>query len=102
MLPETQLQLTWLASPALPVGGFSYSEGLESAVEAGLVKTEAQAGAWLLDQLHLSLARAELAVAAQAFNAWRDNDAGRVTALNEWIRLTRESAESRQQTIAAL
>ena len=32
----TLLQLMWLASPALPVGGFSYSEGLEAAVEAGL------------------------------------------------------------------
>ena len=27
------LQLIWLASPALPVGGFSYSEGLESAID---------------------------------------------------------------------
>ena len=52
-----------LASPALPVGGFSYSEGLEAAVEAGLVRDEAQAGDWLLDQLHLSLARADLPVA---------------------------------------
>jgi urease accessory protein len=31
------LQLMWLASPALPVGGFSYSEGLEAAVDQGLV-----------------------------------------------------------------
>ncbi|RZI71042.1 MAG: urease accessory protein UreF, partial [Variovorax sp.] len=31
------LQLIWLASPALPVGGFSYSEGMEAAVDAGLV-----------------------------------------------------------------
>lgn len=31
------LQLMWLASPALPVGGFSYSEGLEAAVEGGQV-----------------------------------------------------------------
>ena len=38
------LQLMWLASPALPVGGFSYSEGLEAAVEAGLVRGEAAAG----------------------------------------------------------
>ena len=35
------LQLMWLASPALPVGGFSYSEGLEAAVEAGHVDGEA-------------------------------------------------------------
>ena len=52
----------WLASPALPVGGFSYSEGLEAAVEAGLVRDEAQAGDWLLDQLQLSLARTDLPV----------------------------------------
>ncbi|MGZ5272590.1 MAG: urease accessory protein UreF, partial [Ramlibacter sp.] len=49
------LQLIWLASPALPVGGFSYSEGLESAVDTGLVVDEATAGDWLLDQLHLVL-----------------------------------------------
>jgi hypothetical protein len=32
------LQLIWLASPALPVGGFSYSEGLEASGGPGLVK----------------------------------------------------------------
>ena len=37
------LQLIWLASPALPVGGFSYSEGLEAAVEWAGVKDEATA-----------------------------------------------------------
>jgi urease accessory protein len=98
MSPDTQLRLMWLASPALPVGGFSYSEGLEAAVESGLVRTEAQAAVWLVDQLHLSLARADLAVVAQAFGAWRDDDAHRVEALNDWVRVTRESAELRQQT----
>ena len=49
--PATLLQLMWLASPALPVGGFSYSEGLEAAVESGLVYDEASAATWLLDQL---------------------------------------------------
>jgi urease accessory protein len=60
------LQLMWLASPALPVGGFSYSEALESAVESGLVTTESQAAEWLLDQLHLSLVRSDIAVVAKA------------------------------------
>jgi urease accessory protein len=88
----------WLASPALPVGGFSYSEGLESAVDSGRVDSEASARDWLLDQLQLSLARAELAVAAQAHNAWQVNDGPRLIALNDWVRQTRESAEMRQQT----
>jgi urease accessory protein len=92
------LQLMWLASPALPVGGFSYSEGLEPAVEAGLAKGEGAAGDWLLDQLHLGLARSDLAVAAQAFKAWRRDDFAHVGELNDWVRQTRESAELRQQT----
>ena len=94
----TLLQLMWLASPALPVGGFSYSEGLEPAVESATVTSEAQAGDWLLDQLHLGLARCDLAVASQAFKAWRRNDLAHATELNDWVRHTRESAELRQQT----
>ena len=92
------LQLMCLASPALPVGAFSYSEGLESAVEHGLVGSEAAAGDWLLDQLRLGLARADLAVAAQAIPAWRAGDAARVEALNAWVRQTRDAAEARQQS----
>jgi urease accessory protein len=92
------LHLMWLASPALPVGGFSYSEGLEAAVDSGRVSTEAQASLWLQDQLQLSLARCELAVVAQAFAAWRDGDMERVHSLNHWVLATRESSEFRQQT----
>lgn len=88
----------WLASPALPVGGFSYSEGLESAVELGLVTDEAQATAWLLDQLWLGQARADWAVAASAHAAWSAHDVDRLAALNDWVRTTREAAEPRLQT----
>jgi urease accessory protein len=92
------LQLMWLASPALPVGGFSYSEGLESAVDAGRVTGEAEAAAWLCDQLHLSLARSELAVCAKAFKAWQRDDDAALVELNTWVTATRESSELRQQT----
>ena len=92
------LQLLWLASPALPVGGFSYSEGLEPAVECGLVLDEASAAAWLVDQLHLGLARSDLAVVAQAIPAWQRGDLARITELNDWVLHTRETAELRQQT----
>ena len=92
------LQLMWLASPALPVGGFSYSEGLEAAVESGLVRSEAQARTWLLDQLHLGLARSELAVVAKAFKAWQRDDLPAIIELNAWVTTTRETSELRQQT----
>lgn len=84
-----RLQLMWLASPALPVGGFSYSEGLEAAVDAGRVRTEAQATTWLRDQLTLSVARADLAVVARAVPAWQRHDIARVRELNDWVAHTR-------------
>lgn len=88
----------WLASPALPVGGFSYSEGLEAAVETGRVTAEADCRAWLIDQLHLSLSRSELAVVSAAFQAWDAHDLLRITQLNDWVAITREAAETRLQT----
>lgn len=91
------LQLLWLASPALPVGGFSYSEGLEAAVDNGHVHGEASATTWLLDQLHLGLARSDLAVVAQAIPAWRANDLTRIAELNQWVLHTRETQEFRLQ-----
>ena len=42
------LQLIWLASPALPIGGFSYSEGLEAAIDQGFVHDEHSAADWQL------------------------------------------------------
>ncbi|MDB5947165.1 MAG: ureF [Ramlibacter sp.] len=92
------LQLIWLASPALPIGGFSYSEGMESAIDAQLVTGEESAARWLIDQLHLTLARCDLAVAAQAIDAWRDHDLERIDALDAWVLQTRETGEMRQQT----
>lgn len=94
----TLLQLMWLASPALPVGGFSYSEALEAAIASATVQGESGVAAWLCDQLRLAQARGDLALAARAFTAWRRGDAPRIVELNDWMRLTRESAELRLQT----
>ncbi len=91
------LQLIWLASPALPVGGFSYSEGLEAAVECGSVAGESSASDWLADQLHLTLARSDLAVVAKAVAAWRRGDLAHVCELNDWVLQTRETSELRLQ-----
>ena len=96
--PASLLQLIWLASPALPVGGFSYSEGLEAAIDQGWVQDESSAGDWLIDQLHLSQSRGDLAVLAQALRAWQAHDVARLQTLNQWVLQTRESAEFRLQT----
>jgi urease accessory protein len=101
--PPACCTLLWLASPALPVGGFSYSEGLEAAVDAGLVHDEHSAAHWLADQLHLGLARSDLAVVAQAIPAWRANDLARIAELNQWVlrRARRKSSACRPSRWAA-
>ena len=107
MLPAASfLQLVWLASPALPVGGFSYSEGLESAILRAQAAPENIAIntdnnwiiQWLIDQLQLTLARGDMAVIAQAIPAWRTADLSRITQLNDWMLQTRETSELRAQT----
>jgi urease accessory protein len=92
------IQLMWLASPALPIGGFSYSEGLEAAIDKGLVHDQDSACIWLLDQLHHSQARGDMAVLAQMVIAWQAHDTQRLTELSEWVHATRETAELRLQS----
>lgn len=95
---HTLLKLMWLASPALPVGGFSYSEGLEAAVDAGQVCDEDSAARWLHEQLHLVVQRAEWPVMARAHAAFMAQDEAAARAANDWVLQTRESRELRLQT----
>ena len=53
------LHLLQLASPSLPVGAYSYSQGLEAAIEGGQVHHEASARDWIVDMLHEVVARFE-------------------------------------------
>jgi urease accessory protein len=96
--PQTLLGLIWLASPALPVGGFSYSDGLEAAIDHGMVSDEDSCTQWLLDQLWLIQVKGDMAVIAQAMQAWPTNDVLRLQQLARWVMATRESAEARLQT----
>jgi urease accessory protein len=91
------LRLLRLASPALPVGGFSYSEGLEAAIDGARVRDEAGVAAWLSDHLHLVLARADLPLLAEAMAAWEARDIERIASLNDWFADTRETSELRLQ-----
>ena len=92
------LQLIWLASPALPVGGFSYSEALEAAIDHEHVHDEATCAEWLADQLHLSQARGDIALMAQAIPAWQTMNTARLQQLSAWVHASRETQEMRLQT----
>lgn len=63
------LNLLRLASPALPVGAYAYSQGLESAVELGWVRDEASLRAWLAGLLTQGLAWLDVPVLARLYRA---------------------------------
>jgi urease accessory protein len=92
-------RLLQLASPALPVGAFSYSQGLEWAIEEGTVRDEATALAWIGDLLEHNLGRFEAPLLARLMAAWQGNDLAMVRQLNELLLASRESAELRAETL---
>jgi urease accessory protein len=92
-------RLLQLASPSLPVGAYSYSQGLEAAVEAGLVRDTASAEAWIGDVLAYTVARLEAPLWWRLHAAWSADDMDRVARWNDIFRSTRESAELRAETL---
>ena len=86
-------QLLRLASPQLPIGGYSYSQGLEMAVDSGLVQDPDSARRWIADQLLLNLARFEAPLLLAHCRAAAVADWDRLTDLAERHRASRESRE---------
>ena len=91
--------LLQLASPALPVGAFSYSQGLESAIEAGFVRDEASTLRWLSDALEQVIARYEAPVWLRLHRAFTDDDLASASDWNEDFLATRETHELRAETV---
>lgn len=92
-------RLLQLASPALPVGAYSYSQGLEAAVEAQVVTDSESAGRWIGDALTLSLAKFEAPAWCRLYSAWQARDFDEVRRLNGVFCATRETAELRAETL---
>jgi urease accessory protein len=93
------LRLLQLASPSLPVGAYSYSQGLEAAVESGLIRDSASARAWIGDVLSLSLASFEAPIVLRAMAAWAAGDADGAARWNGEFVAARETAELRAETL---
>ncbi|GAC1030122.1 urease accessory protein UreF [Pseudomonas sp. No.21] len=86
-------QLLRLASPQLPIGGYSYSQALELAVDQGLVDDPQSAERWITDQLLLNLARFEAPLLLALCEAAADADWTRFSDLGECQRASRETRE---------
>jgi urease accessory protein len=96
------LQLTrllQLASPLLPVGAYSYSQGLEWAIDSGAVHDAATASVWITDCLEFSLARFELPLVARLREAWDTEDIARLTYWSSVFCSGRDCFEARAETL---
>ena len=100
----TSLALLQMVSPALPVGAFSYSEGLEVLIQAGALKDEHGIEQWLAAELQRGAMRfeaaalPELAVDLRLWTVNGDSTArSRLIELDSWLLATREAAEVRLQ-----
>ena len=93
------VRLLQLASPVLPVGAYSYSQGLEAAIEHGFVKDEASVRDWIGDVLTLCVAPMEAPLFLRMYDSWVRDNAEDAQHWNTLFLATRESAELRAETV---
>ncbi len=91
------LKLLQLSSPTLPVGAFAYSQGLEAAIDSGLVSDVDNTKKWLMDSLKFSLQQTDVPIFYRLYDAWRDNNLQQVTYWTHFLRAQRETKELRDE-----
>ncbi len=102
MISETQnsqlLRLLHLASPSLPIGAYTYSQGLEAAIEVADVTDEKSAQSWIKESLSI-VADFEAPIFWRLLQAFSDRDEAAVTYWTELFLAARDTHEFRAETI---
>ena len=96
--PITLMRLLQLASSALPVGAYSYSEGLEYLVESGKINNSDRLQHWLTKELRHGSIRMEAAILVRAYEAIASQDIDTLWHWNDWLSAARETEELRHQS----
>jgi len=91
------LRLMQLVSPALPVGAYAYSQGMEYAVHAAWLRDENTVSEWILGLLQQSMARVDVPVLARLYRAWMRDDGEAVLYWSAYLRACRESRELQEE-----
>lgn len=86
-----------LSSPTLPVGAFAYSQGLESAIEMGIITDKETLAAWLKDSLIFSSKHVDLPLFKRIYECWDGGDNGTVLVWNKTLFAQRETKELRDE-----
>jgi urease accessory protein len=91
------LRMLQLSSSLCPIGAFAHSQGLETAIERGWVRSEAELADWLRGIGAHALSKLDLPVLREAYSAALDADAGRLVALADRMLASREARELAEQ-----
>lgn len=96
--PQSLLRLLQLSSGVLPVGSYSYSEGLETLVEQGMIVNCNDFQQWLNQAVSYGSIRIEAAILTRAYHAVMGNNSAKLIYWNRWLSATRETEELRRQS----
>ena len=93
------LRLLHIASPALPIGAFHFSQGMEHAVEAGWITDEATALQWIGGLAEGTFERLDLPLLSRLHDAWSQGNMRSVRSWNALLIAMRETSESRAEDL---
>lgn len=93
MSAHSLLSLLHISSPALPIGAFAYSQGLEFALDKGWCKNRDDVQKWIQENLEFGLGQLDLPVYQRLYEAWKTNDFESVRYWNATLIAFRESKE---------
>jgi urease accessory protein len=91
------LRLLQLVSPALPIGAFNFSQGLEYAIEAGWIRDEEGAHRWIVGVASHGVGTLDIPLLARMHTAWSVGDAVAARALSRQLIASRETCELREE-----
>jgi urease accessory protein len=95
---QALLKLLQLVSPALPVGAYSYSEGLETLVSQGSIANPEAVTQWIEQELAWGSIRIDGTLVAIAHREFTAGNQAALLPLNQWLSARRETEEMRQQS----
>lgn len=96
--PLALLRLLQLCNSSLPVGAYSYSEGIETLCQGQILTTAEDLSGWLRQELTYGSIRVELAVMLRSYRAYLDQDQRALIDWNDWLTASRETEELRLQS----
>jgi urease accessory protein len=98
LTPIRLLHLLQISNSALPIGAYSYSEGLETLIERQIVKDINTLKSWLIQELKYGAIIIETAVMHRAYHATKQQDISNLKYWNNWLSAARDTEELRQQS----